>query len=531
MMRHNLVLQSVLVILALPPLAAAAQSPGAAAETFTVEGRVVNSATEGAIRGALVQGFVGKQIAVLTGADGKFRLENVPAGQITLMANKPGYFSERDRSNGVSLQSFAIGPEKTSVVLRLEPEGVIFGRVTNEDGEPAVVPVKVLSYHIVNGRKQKEKVFTGFTNDEGEFRVANLRPGAYYVAAGPSQSSVRKKDSAGKMREAGASGEFYPGVADFAAATPIRVSAGAAIRADLSLTGQPFFEISGVISGYPAGTWASLQLMDTAGEQLEQGSEFSAATGAFQMHAPAGTYELRATSQDAKGRALSASQKLSVQADTNGVRLTLVPAIDVAVHTRLDAAELQEVPQPLTSVTLAPAEGLPGISPATANSEDAHDRGALIIRNVLPGSYAVDLNPLGPWYAQFARCGSTDLLRENLVVAPGGAHCTIEIGMRGDGATLATSIAGDAIPSAVFVLLAPENGAIRVLNVYPQPNQAFETAGLAPGRYKVVAVDRVDELEYTDRVAMEPLLAKGQEISLDAGKKTAVTLELIRRKP
>ena len=103
--------------------------------------------------------------------------------------------------------------------------------------------------------------------------------------------------------------------------------------------------------------------------------------------------------------------------------------------------------------------------------------------------------------------------------------------MRGDVATLETTIAGDNVPSTVSLLLVPENGATRVVNVYRQADAPFETQGLAPGRYRVLAVDRIDDLEYANREAIEPLLVKAQEITLQPGKKTAVKLELIRRKP
>jgi len=496
-----------------------------------VDGSVVNTATGEPIRGALVQGFVGKQIAVLTGADGKFHLEKVRAGQITLTANKPGYFSERDPSSLAVFSSFPVGPDSPPVILRLVPEGVIFGRVTDEDGEPAFLPVKVLAFHILNGRKKIEKVFSGFSNDDGEFRVANLHPGTYYVAAGPSQSSVRKKDSSGRMREMGASGEFYPGVADFAGATPIQVAAGAAVRTDISLAGQPFFEISGKVSGYPEGSFANVQLMDTSGEQLEQGYEFDAKTGAFQMHAPGGIYELQATAQDAAGRSLSARRRITVQADTTGMHLALVPAIDIAVHVRLDAADSLAHGLPLANITLVPAEGSPGSVPVGASSEGSEGQSSVVIRNVLPGSYSADIAAMGLWYVDSARCGSTDLLRGDLVVAAGALSCTIEITMRGDVAMLEATITGDNVPNAVSLLLVPENGATRVVNVYRQPDTTFETQGLAPGRYKVLALDRIDDLEYANREAIEPLLAKAQEITLQPGKKTPFKLELIRRKP
>ncbi len=530
MLRHSLFALSLLIAVLLGPAGARAQLERAGGETLSVDGVVVNSETGEPIRGALVQGFAGKQVAVLTGADGKFHLEKVPGKQITLTASKPGYFSEHELSNIPAITSFTIGPDSAPVVLPLHPEGVIFGRVTDEDGEPAFLPVKVLAFRVVNGRRQKEQVFSGFTNDEGEFRVANLRSGLYYLAAGPSQSSVKKRDANGQLREMGASGEFYPGVGDFAGATPIHVASGASIRADMALSGQPFYEISGVVSGYPAGSFASLQLLDTSGEQLAQGYEFDSKTGAFQIHAPGGIYMLKATAQDAAGRPLSASQRVRVQADTTAVHLRLIAAVDLIVHIRHEAGGSQDLPQPaLASLSLIPADGSPESGPP-AGSVVPPGQNSATLQNVLPGSYAVELNPVMPWYVESARCGSTDLLRDNLVVTSGAPNCAIEIELRGDSATLAANIVGDSLPSAAYLLLMPENGATRTETLYTQPNAALETPGLPPGRYRVMAVDRLDELEYTNREAMEPLLAKAQEITLQARKKTPVTLELIRRK-
>src|SRR5262249_53338225 len=61
--------------------------------TYSVRGTVVNSVTGEGIRGALVQTHLGRQRAQLTGPDGKFELDNVPAGQAWFNVQKPGYFA------------------------------------------------------------------------------------------------------------------------------------------------------------------------------------------------------------------------------------------------------------------------------------------------------------------------------------------------------------------------------------------------------------------------------------------------------
>jgi len=63
-------------------------------DKYTLRGTVVNSVTGEAVRGALVQIYFNGQRSVLTGPDGKFQFDGLPAGQtnITVAARKPGFF-------------------------------------------------------------------------------------------------------------------------------------------------------------------------------------------------------------------------------------------------------------------------------------------------------------------------------------------------------------------------------------------------------------------------------------------------------
>ena len=72
----------------------------------------------------------------------------------------------------------------TGIELKLTPQSVIAGHVFDEDGDPLQsVNVEVWRYTYPRGRRQLTQVQNGTTNDLGEFRIANLRPGRYYVSA------------------------------------------------------------------------------------------------------------------------------------------------------------------------------------------------------------------------------------------------------------------------------------------------------------------------------------------------------------
>jgi len=52
---------------------------------------------------------------------------------------------------------------------------------------------------------------------------------------------------------------------------------------------------------------------------------------------------------------------------------------------------------------------------------------------------------------------------------------------------------------------------------------------LAPGSYRVIALDRVDDLEYTNPEELKAYLAKAQEVTLGSKQETHMELELLQR--
>jgi hypothetical protein len=213
--------------------------------THTVSGSVVNSATGEPIPRALVQIMGGLQRSDLTDSQGSFRFEGVPEGRAMFMARKPGFFSseELSRGGGRPRAPMMITGDLSSLVLKLTPEGTVAGSITGDDGEPLEgVRLRLKHQVISNGRKQWEARGQSTTNDNGEFRAADLIPGTYYMVAQAQRPSTPR---AAAEPNVGYAPSYYPGTSDLASASAIEVRGGQTVQIEFRLRSQPVYEVAG----------------------------------------------------------------------------------------------------------------------------------------------------------------------------------------------------------------------------------------------------------------------------------------------
>jgi len=239
-------------------------------EKYTLRGTVINSLTGEPIRGALVQIYFIGQTSMLTGPDGKFQFDGLPAGQTTITVRKPGFFTEEEiHPSGGGQRLATTGPNASPIVLKLIPEGVIYGKISEDDGEPIEgLPIQLLVQRLQNGRKVWEERTGATTDEEGMFRIAELHPGNYFLSAGPSRAPVTFPS---KLSHTGAQGipvAFYPSGSDLAAAVPIPITPGKRFEVNLSLSPRPFYRVSGMVAGYGPGQYVSLQVLDSTGKSV-----------------------------------------------------------------------------------------------------------------------------------------------------------------------------------------------------------------------------------------------------------------------
>ena len=466
---------------------------------YKLSGSVVNAVTGEPVRRALVQVQGEFERSVLTDSSGHFEFNGLPAAHVNVTARKPGFFAdeELDSNSAPPTSGVLIGPDTPSITVRLTPESIIYGKVEAPDGEPIEdIPVRVISSQVVDGRKRWEPRANGTTNEDGEFRVANLPPGVYYVEAGPGASFRVRRARRLNIGEEGYTTAFYPGATDPTAAAPIILAPGQQQEVQFSLKPQPVFKISGIVRGYQPEMGVNIEFVDKIGEQLALPLQFDPQTGRFNTKIPAGEYTLRARAQDAREVA-AADLPISVTGDVSGVQVILGPGASIPIVVQKEGQNV-EAPRSLRNEIPVAVHLFSNSSPLSANdiwSAPDPQGHTIAIRNVEPGKYVVEVTTGSTWYVQSVTSGSTDLLRDELVVPAGSQIPAIEVVLRNDGATLRGTVQFDGSPEQGTAILVPDRGSAAQAKVAPASQSGeFTFRQLAPGDYRLLAFDRVSDL-------------------------------------
>ena len=180
----------------------------------SVEGIVEDSLTGQPIAGAHIA-FGGATIndRYMSFSDRAGHFERVlPEAAYQVLVSRAGYLPPK---------SLFVTPGQNSVNLRfqLTPQAVISGKLEDEDGFPVEgARVEAVPYDMVNGQPKLRKfAATDMSNDLGEFRLAILSAGSYYIYVTP--SGYRKWDPRYAR-------QYYPGLLDPLVGNAIQVAAG-----------------------------------------------------------------------------------------------------------------------------------------------------------------------------------------------------------------------------------------------------------------------------------------------------------------
>lgn len=513
-----------------PSPASAQSGTGSQAASYALSGSVVNSVTGDPVRRALVR--VGDRM-LLTDSQGRFAISDLPGGRYSISAQKPGFFFGQRLSSAAELSMLTLNRDLAGIVVKLVPEGIIFGRITDENGDPVEGAfVRVRDWRIVDGRRRQEFVGGQSTDEDGRFRLFGLMPGTYYVVASAAAERAALAP-ASFPREQSYSATYFPGVTQFTAATPIKLAAGQKAQADFALSPHPTFQITGTISGYSGARLNSIQLTDPAGGETTLPVRFDPSTGSFvAKQVPAGSYRLEVVAADRQGHTLFGEAALNVAADVSGIVVPVAAGISlpVIVQTEFGGSPSGDNRTPV-SVHLLPA-GVSGQNffrpEVWSRPEGEKGSGDLVVPAVQPGKYYAEFNPNGDWYVQSAASGSTDLFTDPLsvssVVAP------IQVLLRDDGATLTGDVRSQGVATPAAVLAVMQNEPLRIPWVAQSNSQGeFHFDNLPPGEYVVLAFDNLGDLEYANRDALRDYFSRGTHVTLGSKDAKTINVELIRR--
>lgn len=499
------------------------------APTYTLRGSVTNSVTGDPIRRVLVQAG---PFAQLTNAEGRFEFSGLSAGQFSIGVQKPGFFTA-DGGGGNPATMVDVGPKTQDVVIKLIPEGIIFGHLTDENGQPMEdVFVHVRGWRVINGRRQLQEMGGQSTDEEGNFRRFGLIPGTYYLQTGEvaERGPLQMPFAA---RRGGYPSSYFPGVRQFSAATPIQVAAGQKVEADFSLHRISAFQISGQVTFYPGGHVNMLQLMDSSDRTSPFPVDLDFENGTFIARVvPAGSYSLTAMGVDEAGHPLFGEKAITVTSNLTGVVVSMAAtvSIPVVVETEFSSSSLAGNQTPVM-VQLS-AVGDSGQMYVSDRPQQGRDQGnsGLVISSVQPGRYYAAVNPQGNWYVESVASGSADLFRETLTVGSGTQVAPIRVVLRDDGASLAGVVRSQGEPVSASVLVIMQDEPLRVPQILMADRQgAFQIENLPPGDYVVLAFDNTAELEYANRDVLRDYFSQGTRVTLGAKDAKRVNLDVIHR--
>lgn len=476
-----------------------------------------------------------------TDDEGSFIVENVKPGRYRFYPRRNQYVAS-DGGPAGSLRRNAVldvGPGQVidDVVLGMQPAAVITGRVVDEDGDPvAGLMVQAVKAVYMEGAPQLLGMDAGQTNDKGEYRIYGLPPDAYYVRV--SAARLNQIDAPGRPpadRVLRYVDTYYPSAHDVSQAILVRPTGAAEMQGiDFRMTRTRALRISGQVvdgqTGRPGlSGFLALLNRDKSGEQPSLlRMNVHPQDGGFQGEGlRPGSYRLEASislPDTTRGYAVH-DFDLSDQSIDN-MELRTLPSFSVSGHVVVDGDTDVELPKPM-QISLE----LPGPHSLLSPSALVEDNNQFLLESVVAESYWVGAYGLGALYLKAARYGGRDASAEPVRIEPEGGE--LQIVLSANAACLDGQITrdGEGVAGA-YVVLIPDDRTRKDLFHWVATDQygVYAIIGIAPGRYKVFAWERIDFSAWLDPNVVAAVEAQGVRVEVEEGDAKRVTPNLIEAK-
>lgn len=515
--------------------------------TYPVRGVVLNQATHRPIARALVD--AGGD-AALTDNDGSFLLQ-LPPGNTMFSIRRPGYGSaSRSIRNRVN-----VGANMPEISFALIPDATITGHVSLSNGDEAEgIRIAVCRRRFANGHEEWTPAGSATTNSEGVFRIGDLTaPGTYllYSMSSQDRSSMRPERGSNQAARYGYPSVIYPGVSDAAGAGLLTLSPGQQAQADFVLTRQRFYPVTITVPNHPELRGIYMSIFDASGRALEFATQWDEQAGAERVYLPTGHYY---AAYRGRGQSETYGRVDFTVGDgpVSGLSMTLFPLQAVPVHVRKVFTATSSSNQSTTSnedaeaglsLTLASADSFSGNSTGSNlhHVEGSADSGLFEFGNVTPGRYWLSPRPY-QGYVSSITSGGVDLTREPLTIGAGNTTAPIEITLRNDSG----SITGQLNQAASNGTGASNGGAeqlgemkatyIYAIPLFPSVSQYAQTAiqqslqftltNVAPGSYRVFALDDGIDMESLSPEERQKYMSQGETVMVEPNGTASVQLDV-----
>jgi hypothetical protein len=476
-----------------------------------------------------------RTMSTRTDAEGRYQFGGLPAsGSFTVTASKTQYlrleYGQRrpfEPGRTVSLS----GKSLTNVDFYLPRAAVIAGAVLDTSGEPVEqMWVIALRRTFVDGRPRLTTLAPlSVTNDIGQYRIAGLAPGDYYLVARERAAAMDE----GSRERAGYAVSYYPGTTSVEQAQPVRLTVGQqAVSVNFVLSPSRTATVSGQVvrvDGTPVAK-GRVSLGDHAGSG-PGGGITGGMTADDQGHfriagVRAGEYYLMGGSGQERG-AIS----LEVTgADVSG--LTLLIGNGGLLSARVVSSTGEPLPiQPgqveLSARLLADPYVFSGVMRPAIKTDWTVDWVGI----TGPRQIRATRLPPGWWMKAVVR-GDRDVTDEVLELTHGQSLKDVTVVLDNQPTEIAGAVRDvKGVPTADYTVIAFSPDARRwaaesrfVRAARPDHAGRFRIEALPPGEYLVAAVEYVEQGQWLDPQFLESLRPRAKRLTLENGQKTELEL-------
>jgi len=530
----------------------------------SVQGQVLRAKTGEPIKNALVRLNAGMNGAIFstdspngsaaprrasgltaqTDDQGNFTFRDVDPGPYRLGAEHQGFVNglfgrHPDMNSGALI--VGEGQDVSKVVVRLAPQAVVAGKVTDEYGDPAIdVPVAVYSRAPrASGAGNSRPATTVRTNSLGEFRIAGLAAGTYILAVRPTGPLTPAELAALPLPdqpEMRYPVTYYPASLDPAGAKPIVLESGVPVTGvDVKLRKTASFQIRGRLTGLtaplaptPQGAARRLPVVSLYpvrtldGMTLPAGSVSSRPDGSFTIAGVLpGTYLLTARSAAVDQSPLFAGALPVEVTDKNldGIQLALKRASDVKASVSWQKATTVGLNGLFINLQSVYPTGSAASGQIQMDGETA-----ITFHNVLAMPYKVT-NVSLPWncfcFLKSLHYGGRDIPESGADFTTG---LPFEIVLSSSAAIVEGTVVdrqGKPVGGAALALAPNDSSTAKIRTGFADESGKFFFDNNPPGEYRLLAWEDVDPAALNDADFLKQFDASATAVKLEAlGRQT-----------
>jgi len=394
------------------------------------------------------------------------------------------------------------------------------------------------------------------SNDLGEYRIADLRPGKYIIQDAPSQNETvlpspsEKNASKGRLLYVTT---YFPGTLDERQAVPVEVPAGGTATANFGVQASHAYRVSGTVLGLKAPLEPR---GDVSGPVMEEGmGKIILATkngqgnvqtldldGKFDFpNVLVGTYRARLilfgffSGQEPSIKMQTIRAPIEVNgSDVLGLQLQVEAGSDVSGQFRMDGDEKIDWTQ--LQAMLIPKSGrepeeigaaMPGGNAMVTTA------GSFEIKDVPPGNFQLAVgarsDKFRDYYEKSVLLGGREVADTGFDV---GSGIALDVIVSAKGAGIEGTVVdreGKTFAGATVVSV-PSSGKNGRPDAYQvdrtDENGHFALRGMNPGEFLVLAFEEMQQ-DYRAAEFVEKYERKGQRVELEEGGKKSVVVKVI----